>query len=618
MKADPRTAQKQGSSGNKERLRQAAALRESGRRVEAVAAVREVLASAPDDIASLQLAARLALELEDQPEALRFLQRLAELQPAVPELRYSIGNLLARMNRPAEAAEALRAALRLQPRFAKAAFNLAVLLETLGRRQEALAVYDDLLAHQPDHLEALSNRGRLLRQAGRLNEALASYRRALARRPDHPVLLYNCGLAWRHVQRFPEAIDCFTRALAARPAFVEALLELGHSQRASGRPEEAADSYRRYLELRPNSAPALACLGDCLLEQGQADLALAKFGEALALDAGLAEAALGRAAALLEQGRSGEAIGVLRSVLRDRPDSLAAVNRLRDALRREGRLVEAVPNYQALLAGPAPPARAFQALAEVHMELGDKSAAREVCEACLERHRGDTRSLAYLAHLRGELDDVAGQGRLLDDRRFLREQELAVPPRFTDRPAFHEAFADHILTHPTLTYEMPGTSTVGGRHSGELLIEPKGPVADFETMVGRAITAYMADLPEDPAHPFVAARPARWTLNIWSVVLGAAAHQKPHIHASAWLSGVYYLRVPAVVSAGANDHAGWLEFFRPSERVPVARPPAPRLVRPREGLLVLFPSYFYHRTVPFESDELRISIAFDVLPYAAA
>ena len=38
-----------------------------------------------------------------------------------------------------------------------------------------------------------------------------------------------------------------------------------------------------------------------------------------------------------------------------------------------------------------------------------------------------------------------------------------------------------------------------------------------------------------------------------------------------------------------------------------------RLIKPVEGLMVLFPSYFYHRTLPFESDEVRISIAFDVL-----
>ena len=40
-----------------------------------------------------------------------------------------------------------------------------------------------------------------------------------------------------------------------------------------------------------------------------------------------------------------------------------------------------------------------------------------------------------------------------------------------------------------------------------------------------------------------------------------------------------------------------------------------RLVRPEEGLIVLFPSYFYHRTVPTESADMRVSIAFDVLAH---
>ena len=30
-------------------------------------------------------------------------------------------------------------------------------------------------------------------------------------------------------------------------------------------------------------------------------------------------------------------------------------------------------------------------------------------------------------------------------------------------------------------------------------------------------------------------------------------------------------------------------------------------------MVVLFPSYFYHHTVPYQSDAERISIAFDVL-----
>ncbi len=38
------------------------------------------------------------------------------------------------------------------------------------------------------------------------------------------------------------------------------------------------------------------------------------------------------------------------------------------------------------------------------------------------------------------------------------------------------------------------------------------------------------------------------------------------------------------------------------------------MFRPEEGLMLLFPSYFYHRSVPFEAAERRISISFDVLP----
>ena len=39
-----------------------------------------------------------------------------------------------------------------------------------------------------------------------------------------------------------------------------------------------------------------------------------------------------------------------------------------------------------------------------------------------------------------------------------------------------------------------------------------------------------------------------------------------------------------------------------------------REVEPVPGTLVLFPAYFYHRTIPFAADGRRISIAFDVMP----
>ena len=39
-------------------------------------------------------------------------------------------------------------------------------------------------------------------------------------------------------------------------------------------------------------------------------------------------------------------------------------------------------------------------------------------------------------------------------------------------------------------------------------------------------------------------------------------------------------------------------------------------IRPEEGLLVIFPAWFYHRTIPFPADARRISVAFDLVPEA--
>jgi hypothetical protein len=38
------------------------------------------------------------------------------------------------------------------------------------------------------------------------------------------------------------------------------------------------------------------------------------------------------------------------------------------------------------------------------------------------------------------------------------------------------------------------------------------------------------------------------------------------------------------------------------------------VVRPTVGMLVLFPSYFWHGTVPFTGSRARLTVAFDIVP----
>ena len=89
------------------------------------------------------------------------------------------------------------------------------------------------------------------------------------------------------------------------------------------------------------------------------------------------------------------------------------------------------------------------------------------------------------------------------------------------------------------------------------------------------------------------------------------------MHGDGWVSGVYYISLPGEMSEGSG-HSGWIEFGRPPRELQPEPSPEVRLFEPREGAMLLFPSYFHHRTIPFQSDERRISIAFDAIPCPAA
>jgi uncharacterized protein (TIGR02466 family) len=102
---------------------------------------------------------------------------------------------------------------------------------------------------------------------------------------------------------------------------------------------------------------------------------------------------------------------------------------------------------------------------------------------------------------------------------------------------------------------------------------------------------------------------ARFTLRSWATVLEHEGNLLPHVHYASYVSAVYYPRVPRVMSGGAG--AGYFEFGGGPRDFPVQSSTPVRAIEPREGRLLLFPSYFYHRTAPFSASEPRISVAFD-------
>jgi uncharacterized protein (TIGR02466 family) len=104
-------------------------------------------------------------------------------------------------------------------------------------------------------------------------------------------------------------------------------------------------------------------------------------------------------------------------------------------------------------------------------------------------------------------------------------------------------------------------------------------------------------------------------LNLWATRVAAQGVIDTHIHEESWLSGAYYVELPPAL--GNDGTAGWIEFGRPHRGLPDPPADAVRCLRPEVGLLLLFPSYLYHRTLPFDGGGERISISFDLTPTPA-
>ena len=56
-----------------------------------------------------------------------------------------------------------------------------------------------------------------------------------------------------------------------------------------------------------------------------------------------------------------------------------------------------------------------------------------------------------------------------------------------------------------------------------------------------------------------------------------------------------------------------IKFGEPSFDVPL-KDAIRRAIQPRPGHLVLFPSYMWHGTIPFQAAQNRTTIAFDAIP----
>ena len=192
-------------------------------------------------------------------------------------------------------------------------------------------------------------------------------------------------------------------------------------------------------------------------------------------------------------------------------------------------------------------------------------------------------------------------------------EQLAPPPGWDSIEAFNAALATELLGHPGIRYERYGSAS-------ELTWRIENPARPdtplFKALLVQIIATLekrVAQVSRSGGHAWAAAAPETARLRNWCVITESKGFENWHVHQFGWLSGVYYVRIPASIANG-ETRDGCLAFGLPEDLAGAtgAAQFGEHLVRPHEGLLMTFPSQCYHRTYPHGTGEKRICVAFDL------
>jgi tetratricopeptide (TPR) repeat protein len=249
---------------------------------------------------------------------------------------YNRGVTLARLRRPADAAEAFREAVAQAEPEASPADRVAAWVGVAGQHKRtgdfdaAAEAYDAALQIRPTDDELVYLRGEALHRAGRGLEALPDLAELEARSSDYRVSSLIADI-YVEASQIDRALRSLRRAIdraetsADASALGNLLVKHGLLLRSLGRESDAAARFERATKVDAGSWEAQYNLGVSLLEAGQTREALGPLqtAEGLAPDSG--EVALALASAYDRLARPADALGAARRALAQLEDPEALI-----------------------------------------------------------------------------------------------------------------------------------------------------------------------------------------------------------------------------------------------------------------------------------------------------
>ncbi|MGI9352881.1 MAG: tetratricopeptide repeat protein [Rhizobiaceae bacterium] len=434
--------------------------------------------------------------------------------------------------------------------------------------QGAAGPLETLLDMNPDYVDGVYNLGLAYMNLGRAEDAIVRFREVVEKRPQDADAFNNLGAALFELEQYEDAISAYEKAVELKPDFVPALRNIGAALRDMRRYEESEKYLSKIPFLMPRYAPGHLSLGMTYKHMGKDEKALCCFETTLKLD----------------------------------PDNREANYEIGNIHANSGRFTDAIDAYRKVNS----PETRIKILEMMHQGGENPEELLESMKRVNAAEPRNLRAAAFSAFASQQYDVPETHPFAPDPFRFVSIRNIQ--EFLSGEPDF---LPDLMLEAEKVTAVWENRTTRGGFQTHGNLFEQGNIFSRLEEIIRSHLKSYVKEFSDKDAG-IIQHFPKTFELNGWHVKLVKSGFQKPHIHTRGWVSGVLYLKIPKEIKGDEGAIAFSLHGYgyrKEKEEIPVKQH------IPKEGDLVLFPSSLFHHTIPFESDEDRQCIAFDVLPF---
>ena len=440
-----------------------------------------------------------------------------------------------------------------------------------GQLEEAEKLALSITQDFPEHQFAWKVLGAVFGATGKKLEAVDANQTAVALNSRDAEAHSNLGGTLKELGRLEEALARYTKAIALEYDFAEAHYNLGITLQELGRLVEAETSYIRAIALKPDYAAAHNNLGGTLTELGRFSEAEERFTQAIALKPDYAKAHSNLGNTLQELNRLDEAAASYTRAMAIEPKNLRTHNQLLLCLFLQDKMSDFFNELDYLISQGKPSA--------IIGSLTCRSALKYGLE---KPNLFCSKPLNYVLH-------------------------NSLSTRYDFEKIFRQKVRS-ILNRTQISNRRQILLVNGNQTSGNIFEIKNEATKEIQDIIRIEVEEYKRRF-KDSGEGLIKKMPVNYSLHGWLISMKSGGNLKPHIHTEAWLSGSIYINVPRKLKVDSGNLG--VAIGKDSDATNKRRNEK-KIIDVVTGSMVLFPASLMHYTIPFESKEERIVLAFDV------